>query len=252
MKSLDQVHEEIGVLWSNILGEAAHGPTHLGSVAGYPIDLNMKTIVMTWIVMGIVALVGILATRKASMDKPGRLQVVYETVYDYLKGLIFDNITDNKRAASMVTFVVTLFTFLLFANMLGLVPTMMSPTADVNTTMGMAIMVFLMTQFLGLKDKGLGHFKHFIEPFPFFLPLVIVEELAKPVTLAFRLFGNIYAGEVLIAVLLGLIPLSGEIFGGFIPSLIWLAFSIFVGTIQAFIFSMLTIIYTSQAVNKHH
>ncbi|MBM7853736.1 F-type H+-transporting ATPase subunit a [Desulfohalotomaculum tongense] len=252
MKSLEQVHEEIGVLWEKILGEAAHGPTHLGTVAGYSIDVNVKTIVMTWIVMAIVALVGVLATRNLSMDKPSRLQVVYESVYEYLKGLIFDNITSDKRAASMVTFIVTLFTFLWFANMLGLVPTMMSPTADVNTTMGLALMVFFTTQFLGLKDKGLGHFKHFVEPFPFFLPLVIVEELAKPVTLAFRLFGNIYAGEVLIAVLLGLIPLSGSLMGGFIPSVIWLAFSIFVGTIQAFIFSMLTIIYTSQAVNKHH
>lgn len=252
MRSLESVHHDLGALWHGIFGESFSGPTHLGTIAGYPIDVNFKTIFMTWIVMALVALVGILATRNVSVDKPSRLQVVYETVYEYLKSLIYDNITSDKRAASMVTFIVSLFTFLLFANFLGLFPTMMSPTADVNTTMGMALMVFFMTQYLGLKDKGLGHFKHFVEPFPFFLPLVIVEELAKPVTLAFRLFGNIYAGEVLIAVLLGLIPLTATFFGGFIPSVIWLGFSIFVGTIQAFIFSMLTIIYTSQAVNKHH
>lgn len=252
MKSLEEVHSEIGVLWHKILGEAAEGPTHLGNIGNFAVDINVKTIVMTWIVMIIVAVVGMLATRNVSMNKPGRLQVVFESVYQFLKGLIYDNIVSEKRAASLVTFIASLFTFLFFSNMLGLIPTMMSPTADVNTTMGMALMVFIMVQLLGLKDKGLGHFKHFIEPFPFFLPLVIVEELAKPVTLAFRLFGNIYAGEVLIAVLLGLIPLSGTIFGGFIPSVVWLAFSIFVGTIQAFIFSMLTIIYTSQAVNKHH
>jgi len=251
MRSLDEVHQEIGVIWHNILGDAAEGPTLVGHLAGYPIELNIKTLVMTWIVMIIVALVGILATRNLSLDKPGRLQVCYETVYEFLKGLIYDNITSEKRAASMVTFILTLFTFLWFSNLIGLVPTMMSPTADINTTVGMALMVFIIIQILSAKDKGLGYFKHFVEPFPFFLPLVIVEELAKPVTLSFRLFGNIYAGEVLIAVLLGMIPLTATLLGGFTASVIWLAFSIFVGTIQAFIFSMLTIVYTSQAVNKH-
>lgn len=251
MKSLDQVHHELGALWEPIFGDLFNGSTHLGTFAGYPIDVNFKTIFMTWIVMVLVALIGILATRNVSVDKPSRLQVCFESVYDFLKGLIYDNITSEKRAASMVTFIVTLFMFLLISNFLGLFPTMMSPTADINTTMGMALMVFFMTQILGLKDKGLGHFKHYVEPFPLFLPLHIVEELAKPITLAFRLFGNIYAGEVLIAVLLGMIPITATFLGGFIPSVIWLAFSIFIGTIQAFIFSMLTIVYTSQAVNKH-
>lgn len=250
MRSLDEVHQDIGVLWHNILGDAADGPTLVGHLSGYPIELNIKTLVMTWIVMVIVALVGYIATRNLSLDKPGRLQVCIESIYEFLKGLIYDNITSEKRAASMVTFIVSLFTFLWISNLLGLVPTMMSPTADINTTFGLALMVFFMTQVLGFKDKGLKHLKHFVEPFPFFLPLVIVEELAKPITLAFRLFGNIYAGEVLIAVLLGMIPLIPTLLGGFTASVIWLAFSIFVGTVQAFIFSMLTIAYTSQAVNK--
>lgn len=250
MRSLDEVHQDLGVLWHNILGDAADGPTLVGHLAGYPIEFNFKTIIMTWIVMVLVSLIGILATRKLSLDKPGRLQVCYEAVHDFLKGLIFDNINDDKRASSLVAFILTLFTFLWFSNLIGLVPTMMSPTADINTTLGMALMVYITIQFLSAKDKGLGYFRHFVEPFPFFLPLVIVEEIAKPVTLAFRLFGNIYAGEVLIAVLLGLIPLVATFLGGFTASVIWLAFSIFVGTIQAFIFSMLTIVYTSQAVNK--
>ncbi len=251
MKSLDEVHAEIGVIWERILGEAAHGPTNLGYIGNFAVDVNVKTLVMTWIIMAIILIVGYVATRNLSLEKPGRWQVVFESVYDFLKGLIFDTVTDEKRAASIVTFIATLFTFILFSNMLGLCPTMMSPTADVNTTAGLAIMVFILVQILGIKDKGAGYFKHYLEPFPFFLPLTIIEELAKPVTLAFRLFGNIYAGEVMIAVLLGLIPLGATLLGGFTASLAWLLFSIFVGTIQAFVFSMLTIVYTSQACNKH-
>lgn len=250
MRDLNDVHQEIGVLWHKILGEAADGPTLIGHIGNFPIELNIKTIIMTWIVMALVLLVGWLATKDLSTDKPGRLQVCYESVYEFFREILFDNVHDDKRAASLMMLILTLFNYLWFANLIGLVPTMMSPTADINTTAGMALMVFIMFIMLGFRDKGPGYLKHFVEPFPFFLPLVIVEEAAKPVTLAFRLFGNIYAGEVLIAVLLGMIPLTATLLGGFIPSVVWLAFSIFVGTVQAFIFTMLTIAYTSQAVNK--
>jgi len=86
----------------------------------------------------------------------------------------------------------------------------------------------------------------------FFLPINIIEDFAKPVTLTFRLYGNIYGGEVLIAVLLGLLGGWTHVFGGFIASVVWLAFSIFVGLIQAFIFTMLSIAYVGQAVADHH
>jgi len=127
-----------------------------------------------------------------------------------------------------------------------------SPTADYNTTLGLALCTFVMIYVMGLRYKGLGYFKHYLKSFFFFLPINIIEDLAKPVTLTFRLYGNIYAGEVLIAVLLGLLGGWTHVFGGFLASLAWLAFSIFVGCIQAFIFTMLSIAYFSQAVSEGH
>lgn len=224
------------------------GLTHFGGLLG---DLNLKTLIMTWIVMLIIVLFTVAATRSMQLKRPGKLQLMVEEMYGFLKGLAFENL-DPKKGASLMCLLFSLFIFLLFCNLWGLIPTMMSPTADVNTTLGMAIAVFILVQVLGLYYKKFSYFKHFIEPFVFFLPLVIVEELSKPLTLGFRLYGNIYAGEVLVAVLLGLVPLTITIFGGFIASVIWLSFSIFVGFIQAFIFTMLTIAYIGQVTAEHH
>lgn len=252
MRDIEEVGREKGALWEMILGEYAKVPLDLGYIAGIPIEINVKTVVMTWIVMGLVLLVGILATKNASVDKPNRLQAVYETVHDFMKELIFSNVENEKRAASLVTFILTLFTFILFSNLLGLLPTMQSPTEDLNTTLGLALMVSVIIYVLAFKDKGFSYLKHFISPHPLFFPIAVIEEIAKPATLAMRLFGNIFAGGVMIVVLLALISPMATVLGGFIPSVIWLAFKIFIGMLQAFIFCILTIVYISQAVNDHH
>lgn len=239
MKSFHEVHLDL-----NIYGWPS-GPVETGFGM-----INVPTIVHTWVVMGIVAILLVAATRGMSLERPGKLQLIIEEVFQFLRNTVNDNLSP-KKAATMMCLVFSLFMFIWISNLWGLVPTMMSPTADLNTTFGLALMVFSLTVILGIYYKKGSYFKHFIQPFVFFLPLVIIEELSKPVTMAFRLYGNIYAGEVLIAVLLGLIPLTVTLMGGFLASLIWLAFSIFVGTIQAFIFTMLTIAYTAQAVESH-
>jgi F-type H+-transporting ATPase subunit a len=137
-----------------------------------------------------------------------------------------------------------LFTFLLVANWQGLVPGFTSPTNDLNTTLGLALMVVLLVHILGVQNHGLAHFKHFFEPHWLFIIINLVEEIAKPVTLSFRLFGNILAGEILIIILGILVPYV-------IPSL-WLTFSVVVGIIQAFIFTMLSISYLSGALKEGH
>jgi len=213
--------------------------------------INLKTLVMTWIVMILVIIFTVTATRNMRLKRPGKMQLMVEEIFLFLRGLAVENL-GAKKADSMMFLVFSLFMYLLFCNLWGLIPTMMSPTADVNTTLGMSISVFILAQVLGLYYKGFGYFKHFVQPFVFFLPINIVEELSKPLTHGFRIFGNIYAGEVLIAVLLGLIPLTATIFGGFIASVVWLSFSIFVGFVQAFIFTMLTIVYISMTSAEHH
>ncbi|MHB8918111.1 MAG: F0F1 ATP synthase subunit A [Desulfocucumaceae bacterium] len=244
MRGIEEVHQELD-FWG-FLQYGHHGLVHT------PIgDVNLKTIVMTWVVMILIGLFTVAATRNMKVDRPGKLQLMVEEIFLFLRGLVYENI-DYKKGAGLMCLIFTLFIFLLFSNLWGLVPTMMSPTADVNTTLGMALTVFLLVQVLGFRYKGVGFLKHFAQPSIVFLPIVIIEELSKPITLSLRLYGNIFAGEVLIAVLLGLFGLTIDILGGFSASVVWLAFSIFVGFVQAFIFTMLTIAYIGQATAEHH
>lgn len=244
MRGIEEVHKDLDFWGFLHLGHHGVIPTPIG-------DVDAKTLVMTWVVMILVALFTVSATRGMKVDKPGKLQLMVEELFQFLRGLVYENI-DYKKGAGLMCLIFTLFIFLLFSNLWGLIPTMMSPTANVNTTLGMALTVILLVQVLGFRYKGIGFLKHFVQPSVAFLPIVIVEEFSKPITLSLRLYGNIYAGEVLIAVLLGLFSLTATFLGGFVASVIWLAFSIFVGFVQAFIFTMLTIAYIGQATAEHH
>ncbi len=244
MLSLEEVEHQLN-FWG-----FPHDPW-LVTVGNTQLAFNPKTLIMTWITMVLVAVFFIAATRNMSMRRPKGAQNVLEMIFEFIKGLVDQNM-DPKKGASILYLVVTYMVFILFSNLIGLVPTLGSPTADYNTTLGLALCTFVMIYVMGLRYKGLGYFKHYLKPFFFFLPINIIEDLAKPVTLTFRLYGNIYAGEVLIAVLLGLLGGWTHVFGGFLASLAWLAFSIFVGCIQAFIFTMLSIAYFSQAVSEGH
>lgn len=120
-----------------------------------------------------------------------------------------------------------------------------SPTADASVTLALALIVIFMVHFLGIRDNTRAYFKHYVEPNPLFLPIHLIEQLTSFLTLGLRLYGNIFAGEVLIAVLVGM-----GVFG--IPGLIvWQGFSIFVGAIQAFVFVMLTMVYLGQKLEHH-
>ena len=244
MLSLHEVEELLNVWhWPHHPYEVMVGNTLLA--------FNVKTMVMTWIVMILVALFALAATRNMSLKRPAGAQNILEMVFEGIKGLVNDNM-DPKKGAALLSIVVTYFIFILFSNLIGLVPTFSSPTADYNTTLALALCTFALIFIFGLKYKGLGYFKHYLKPYAIFLPITIIEDFSKPITLTFRLYGNIYGGEVLIAVLLGLLGGWIHVFGGFIASVVWLAFSIFVGFIQAFIFTMLSIAYVSQAVADDH
>lgn len=226
-------------------------PIHLGNIAGFPVDVNPKTIVFTWVAMAIVLLLGILATRGASMRMPTKLQAIFEMIFDFLRGLINENM-DPKKGAGVFTLIITYFIFIAVCNILGLVPTFMAPTADHQTTFALALITFVMMYVWGIKYKGVGYFKHYLKPFPPFLPITILEDVAKPLTLAFRLFGNMKGKEVMILALLGLITGVVEWSGGFIASVVWLGFGLFVSFIQAFVFTVLSIAYIGIAVSEEH
>jgi len=227
-------------------------PWQWGTIGNFHIDVNPRTLIVTWLTMLLVALFAVLATRKMDMKKPNGIQVTFELIYDFIKGLVNDQIADPVKAMGFLSIPLTYFIFILFSNLLGLVPTLSSPTADLNTAVGFSLCTFILFNYYGIKYKRGKHFKHFLEPYWPFLPINIVEDLSKPVTLSFRLYGNIYAGEVLILVILGLLPATIDLFGGFVVSVVWLAYSIFVGCIQAFLFTMLSIVYVGQKVSEEH
>ena len=130
-----------------------------------------------------------------------------------------------------------------------------SPTADPTVTMTLAVMIIVLTHYYGIQMKGFkGYGKDYFQSLPFLFPLKIIEEFANTLTLGLRLYGNIYAGEVLLGLLAGLAT-SGTIMGfvgAIVPAMAWQGFSIFVGGIQAFIFVMLTMVYMSHKVSSDH
>lgn len=238
-------------------------------VGGIPIDLS--AIIMLLISCTIVFVLVMISVRNLSVENPSKMQNFMEWVVEFVQGIISSSM-DLKKGKPYISLGLTLILFIFISNLLGLPFSVVtvahepvtvfghvieatknlahgdhvellwykSPTADINITAGLAIIVFVLMNYLGIKLNGKHYFKHYIEPFPIFLPLNIIENLAKPIALAIRLFANIFAGEVLITVILKLGLLS-------IPFLaVWQGFSIFVGGLQAFIFTILTMVYIAQ------
>ncbi len=231
----------------NVEAEASNEIIHYMPVEIFDgVVVNMQSIYMSWLAMVIVMIIVFAATRNPKLV-PSGIQNITEMLIDWLSDLMDKNLgTEGTR--KVAPFIITLFLYLFISNEIGLLPQVgvhfTSPTNDVNVTLGMAILVSLTVYFLGVARHGLGYFKHFIQPSVLFLPLNILEELSKPLTMALRLFGNILAGEILLIVLYMLAP-------WIIPEL-WVGFSLVVGFLQAFIFTMLTLTAIAPVFRAHH
>jgi F-type H+-transporting ATPase subunit a len=224
----------------------------------FGMTFNMDTIWTTLIAGTIVILLGFWAKSKLTKDStdhvPTKIQLVWEAVVGEVTKQVEDNL--GKVNPFVVPLAVALFFFILIANWFELIPSefnddtghlLPAPTADTNLTYALAFITIVGVWTFGIRQKGVkGYFKHFLEPFPVLLPLNILEELVKPITLALRLFGNIFAGGIMLA-LIGMIPL----WGSWLPNVIWKLFDMFIGGIQAFIFALLTVLYFGMA-GAHH
>ncbi|MEW5767884.1 MAG: F0F1 ATP synthase subunit A [bacterium] len=207
------------------------------------LKVNVTTLVMTWIVMAMLIGLAYLGVRR--LEKfPGRVQALIEWIIDGLDGLTKDTIGQESGRKYFPLFA-TIFFFVLISNWLGSIPFFKSPTADLNTTLGLGLLVFFIVQGSAIWTKGLGHYlKGFLEPMmlaPLMLPLNIIGEFAKLTSHSFRLFGNILGGGLVILIISELtyyliLPIGLNGFFGF-----------FVGTVQAFVFAMLAITYISVA-----
>ncbi|HEY3426456.1 MAG TPA: F0F1 ATP synthase subunit A [Negativicutes bacterium] len=216
------------------------GSHKLAHLAG--LTFNLDTLYMTWLTMAVVIIFAFFATRRLLLV-PGGWQNALEMVVTALLDQI--EATMGPKGKTLTPLVITLFLFLVVGNEQGLIPGLTSPTNDINTTLGLALMIVLLVHIIGAYNKGpVKYFKHFFEPYVPFVIINIIEELAKPITLSFRLFGNILAGEILLLVLGMLVP--------YIIPTAWLGFSVFVGIVQAFIFTMLSMSYLATSLEDSH
>ncbi|KEO83344.1 F0F1 ATP synthase subunit A [Tumebacillus flagellatus] len=242
--------------------------------------LNLTSAAMTVIAILIVLILGRLAVANMSIRNPRGVQNLFEWLTDFITGLAKDTI-GGERALTYVPLALTLITYLFVSNQMGLILNLnfdvsspmlgvtadqlkehgghsvvaffASPTANMSVALAMSISIVLFTHIIGLRNPG-SYFKHYIQPYPPFAILHIIDEVSKFFTLGLRLFGNIFAGEVLVGIIIG-IPLAGGWFPtGGIPLLVWIAYSLFVGTIQSFVFTVLTLVYIGQKLphDEHH
>ena len=205
------------------------------------LQFNRDTLVNTAFVCAILLVFAIFLRAQLRPGVPSQLQNATELVVEYIDGLAQS--TMAGRGINLGPLAITLFVFLLIDNWIGLVPGLKSPTNDWNTTLSLAIMTFVLVQFYSVRKRGLGGFlKHLFLQAPYF-PLTVIDELAKPVTLSFRLYFNIFVGELLLALIVRLIP----VWFAWLPGLVWMGFSLFIGVVQAFIFTVLSISYIAVA-----
>lgn len=221
----------------DISGEIGHHVT----VTVFGMTINIDTVWSSALAALIVIGLGLyLRSRITSSGVPSKLQLAWESLVNFINGQVKEQI--GERANYVVPLAVTIFTFLLIANWIEIIPTnekLPAPASDVNLPAAMAISVIVWMHIASIRARGIrGYVKHYFQPFPVLAPLNAVEEIAKPISLALRLFGNLFSGSILV-LLIGLFP----VWLVPVPNAAWKLFDMFVGAIQALIFALLTIVY---------
>lgn len=245
-------------------GGAAHGTTestgHEGGFGTHPhwevggYQLNSDTLIATWMVMAILVVVAVIAGSNLKRV-PDKVQSLFESVVEAIESIIHSQIGPNTSL--YLSYIGTLFLFVLISNWSAFLPSMAAfhvagvhgmhelapPTSDLNTTAALALIALISYFVFGIKEKGLRYFKHYVTPHPAMLPLNLLEDFTRPMSLAFRLFGNIMGEHIVGTILLMLVPFI-------VPVPMMLLGSLF-GFIQAYIFATLTAFYIGSAVQEH-
>ena len=200
------------------------------------------TLVFTWITIFVLALVSFLITRNLKTE--GRiskgqniLEALIETINNQIKQI------SQQEPGKYLPFIGTLFIFILVANIFSIIPGYIAPTGSLNTSIALAICVFLSVPVYGIADQGIGDYlKDYIKPTFIMLPFNIISEISRTLSLAIRLYGNVMSSSIIVAILLGVVPL-------FFPVIIQ-ALGLLTGVIQAYIFAILAIVYIASATES--
>ena len=229
---------------------------HLAGVANAVLAMaGLKTAARPWstslameiLVAVIIVVVFAVLRSRLSMDKPGNLQQSFEVIYNFLHHEAEDNV--GHDGPKYLPLFGTLFIFILFANLLGIIPGFESPTMFPEVPAGCAMVAFAYYNLMGIREQGIGKYLvHFAGPMPILAPLMIpielVSHMARPLSLTIRLFANMYAGEQVTVVFLSLTYL--------LAPAIFMGLHVFVSFLQAYIFALMTMMYVGIAVEHEH
>lgn len=207
--------------------------------------INTTIVFSTWFVVFLLAILSFLATRNLQVY-PGRMQNVMEVIIDGLHALLIDTIGEHGK--KFFPLIATLGLFILTANLIGIIPGFESPTANINTNLAMALVVFFSTHVVGVITHGFKYVKQFLGPvwwlIPLMLPIELISHLSRPLSLTFRLFGNIAGEDIVLLVVLLLVPLL-------VPLPI-MFLMIFTSVVQALVFVLLAMMYIGGAMEEAH
>ena len=227
-------------------------------VGGFPVVFDIPTMITTVVAAVLVLVLALVSSRRLTMVPKG-LQNFIEMIIDFTNGIVRTNLKPSL-AVRYYGLAFTLFLYLVISNELGLMFNIVtsdgnhenafawwkSPTANINAVFALAIGITLFAHFSGLVRSPKHYFKEYFQPYWFMFPIHIIDEVAKPFTHGMRLWANIFAGEIMIIVLLQMNWLFTSA-----PLMVWIGYSLFVGVVQAYIFTILAFIYLSQKISTH-
>ena len=232
------------------LTELSVGQHWYWTVRGY--QVHGQVLVTTWFVFAIIRILSLTANRNLK-ETPNELQNFTEFITEFVRDIAKTQIGENDYL-SWVPFLGSIFLFIFVSNWSGaLLPwhvleipggELAAPTNDINTTVALSALTSIAYFYGGLSKKGLGYFKRYVSPAAFLLPINVLEDFTKPLSLSFRLFGNVLADELVVAVLVTLVPLVVPI-----PLIL---LGLFTSAIQALVFSTLAGAYIGEAIEEHH
>jgi F-type H+-transporting ATPase subunit a len=208
-------------------------------------EAGVDAIVHAWLVMALLVVLA-LVVRARIAKVPGKLQNFIEICILGIEKTIVDNM--GERGKPFFPLIATLAFFILTSNLLGLIPGFFPPTANLNTTAACALIVFFTTHIVGVRHHGLGYFKHFMGPVwwltPLMIPVEIIGHLSRPLSLSFRLFGNMNGHELILLIFFGLVP--------FLVPLPMMVMGVLVAFLQTFVFMLLAVIYIQGSLEEAH
>ena len=205
------------------------------------LDVTGEVVTM-WIMLLVIALLSLIV-KKNLKERPGKFQNIIETGIEYLDNF-FSDILGKKKSRKYFTFLASLFIFIIFSNYSGLIPGVgltdyvKAPTASLSVTAALGVVTFLFLQISGIRHNAKHYFKHFVKPMFFMLPLLVLDEIIKPASLALRLYGNIFGEETVTEELYHIFPIGAPV--------VMMVLSLLFCALQAMVFTMLVSIYLDE------